>query len=311
MDDSVVGALGLVARGRVGDALAGLRAAPGTGGRLRRELAEHLAARHDGQVYEDPAAFQAFVDGGGNVELYRAAVARLAGLYGRHRVRTVLDVGCGDGRVVVPAAVAAGPAPSGGPVAAGSAGPVTEVGERAPELDLVEPSEALLADATAAARAAGLTVRAHHGTVQDLLGSGARRRWDLVESTFALHAIEPSERTEVLAALRGVADTIAIVEFDVPAFEDGSPAHLAHLADRYEHGVAEYDGSLVAQGFLMPVLVGQVSAGRTRHTWEQPASAWSAQLTDAGWRDVGAAPLADYWWAPAILITATAGGDRG
>ena len=49
-----------------------------------------------------------------------------------------------------------------------------------------------------------------------------------------------------------------LAEFDVPVAGDGGPAHLAYLAERYERGLAEYEGSAVAQGFLMPVLVGQV-----------------------------------------------------
>jgi len=147
--------------------------------------------------------------------------------------------------------------------------------------------------------------------VQDLLAdadtvAAPERHGDLAEATFALHAIPPRERTGVLAALRGLADAVLIVEFDVPPFDDRGPAHLAYLATRYELGLAEYEGSLVAQGFLMPVLAGQVDPDRPRLTWEQRAAGWTAQLHDAGWDKVAVEPLADYWWAPAIVITARA-----
>ncbi|MEU4674200.1 hypothetical protein AB0F91_41125 [Amycolatopsis sp. NPDC023774] len=74
---------------------------------------------------------------------------------------------------------------------------------------------------------------------------------------------------------------------------------------RYERGVAEYgdQASLVAQGFLLPVLLG-VAAGAERTNWEQPALAWVAQLELAGFTDVVVEPLSDYWWSPAVLITA-------
>jgi len=283
-DDVVVRALGLLASGRGAEALRVLTAVGGVRGRLRGELAEYLELRRDGRVYDEPAAFQAFVGGGGNVALYRAAVARMAATYREWTVRTVLDVGCGDGRAVVPAAA--------------------QLGDGAPEVDLVEPSAALLADAEAAARLVGVRVRAHHGTVESLLAGVSGRMWDLAESTFALHAIEPAERTGVLAELRRVTEALLVVEFDVPAMDHGCPEHLAFLAERYARGLDEYPDSLVAQGFLMPVLVGQLEPGQPRHTWEQPAAAWAAQLRTAGWHDVTVTPLADYWWSPAVLLTA-------
>ena len=48
---------------------------------------------------------------------------------------------------------------------------------------------------------------------------------------------------------------------------------IEFLAETYERGLAEYDTDrdLVAQGFLMPVLTGQLMPGAVRSTWEQPA----------------------------------------
>lgn len=261
----------------------------GSEGRLSQELARYLTAWHDGEVYEDPAAFVAFIDGGGNRALYDATAERLAAAYTRHGVRSLLDVGCGDGRVVAAATRQAGVTPA---------------------VDLVEPSEALLAEAVAATESAGLRGRAHHRTVQDFLAGAGDTRWDLCQSTFALHAIPDRERDDVLAALRLCADRLVIAEFDVPVDADGGPEHLQYLADRYAAGVAEYDGDggLVAQGFLMPLLLGQVEPGATRSTWERPAAAWATRLEAAGWRNVQVEPLCQYWWAPAVLLTAEADG---
>jgi SAM-dependent methyltransferase len=279
VDGVVVAALELLARGRAEDALRTLQAATGEG-RLRRELAEHLTARGEGRVYDDPAAFQEFIAGGGNVALYEATIELLAGEYAA--AGSVLDLGCGDARAVVAAAAS--------------------LDAGAPVLDLVEPSDALLAQASENARSAGLVARTHRATAQEFLRDAAGK-WDLVQSTFALHSIPPGERAGVLTALRRVASRVLIVEFDVPAFADGGPEHLAYLAQRYELGLAEYPDGPVAQGFLMPVLVGQVDRARPRLTWEQPAAAWAGQLREAGWDHAAVRPLADYWWAPAVAIT--------
>ncbi|GAA3600820.1 hypothetical protein GCM10022223_15580 [Kineosporia mesophila] len=64
------------------------------------------------------------------------------------------------------------------------------------------------------------------------------------------------------------------------------------------------DRDLVAPGFLMPVLVGQLRPGAERVTFEQGSGRWKAQLSQAGYHDVHHSPLYDYWSAPAFLITA-------
>ncbi|WP_157970804.1 class I SAM-dependent methyltransferase [Nakamurella deserti] len=243
-----------------------------------------------GSVYDRPAAFAAFIRGGGNVALYEATSAALAAEYATHGVGALLDIGCGDGTALLPALTRR---------------PV-------PRVDVVEPSGELLA-ATAAALAAlsGITATTAGTTVQEFLGDLAPdRRWDLAESTFALHALAPGERTRVLEVLAGRVRRIAVVEFDVPDLPPRGPAALAFLADTYERGLAEYtaDRDLVAQGFLMPVLVGQLAPGAVRSTWEQPAPAWAAQFAAAGFTDVAVRPVDDYWSSPAFLLTAAGSG---
>lgn len=53
------------------------------------------------------------------------------------------------------------------------------------------------------------------------------------------------------------------------------------------------------------MLLGQITPSVARTNWEQPAAKWAEQLADAGYDTVEIEPLADYWWAPAVLIKAS------
>jgi SAM-dependent methyltransferase len=247
---------------------------------LYAALRTYLAGDDDKHVYDQPAAFTAFIDGGGNVGLYEAVSSALAAQYDRHGVASLVDIGCGNGMAVAPA-----------------------VAGRDIAVTLVEPSQALLAEAVT--RLAGATA---HNTDAASFVSGLTGRFDLAESTFALHTLPHEDRSAMLSALRGHVSRLALVEFDVPDHPVGSDAHLAFLADSYEQGLAEYDADrdLVAQGFLMPVLTGQLTPGAIRNTWEQPATAWAAQITGCGYHEVTIEPLYDYWSSPAFLLTAEA-----
>jgi SAM-dependent methyltransferase len=265
-----------------------------------RVALDRYLAEHGGDVYTDPAAFQRFVDGGGNVGLYAAAAEALRGLYAEVRPRRLIDVGCGDGRL-----------------SASAVGPGLE------RVDLVEPSGPLLDDAVARLDGTGPEVVAHRATAQELLAAAAadaadadgdpddvdtdgRPRWDVAQSTFALHTLDPGARRRVLAALARTVGRLVVIEFDVPEMGDRTPEHAAYAVDRYAAGIAEYDGDeLVVQGFLMPVLVGQFDPAQPRHTWEQPIDAWADDLVAAGFATVDHHLVHDYWWAPAHLLTAT------
>ena len=256
------------------DAARSLAAAAGT--RLGDELAEHWKSEADGRVYDQPAAFRAFVRGGGNVELYSRLSQELASSYDSLQPSSLLDIGCGDGLAIAPA---------------------LELAEHRPaRVDLVEPSAALLD--LARERIPG--AHTWQETAQEFTSRPAPHHWQAAQATFSLHAMEHSVRLSVLRELRPSVDRLVIAEFDVPASVDD----LAWLVSRYELGVSEYPDSLVAQGFLLPVLLGQIVRGAVRSTWEQPASAWRDQLTAAGFAQVDVMPLMSYWWSPAMLITA-------
>lgn len=252
-----------------------------SGALLGAELARHLDTDPDGHVYDQPAAFTSFIRGGGNVNLYEQLARRLASRYDDRRPESLLDLGVGDGLALVPALEKASHRPS--------------------RIDLVEPSEALLG----IARERVADAEARQATAQEFLAE-TELSWDLTQSTFAAQSLEPDDRLEVFRALRERTGELVLAEFDVPDVTESSPEHLASLVVRYERGIAEYghDGSLVAQGFLMPMLLGLVSPGGVRNNWEQPAEDWAKQLAAAGFGEVEITPLADYWWSPAVLIRA-------
>jgi SAM-dependent methyltransferase len=283
---SLTDALAAVAHGEWAQAasLAEQVAADDPHRRLARALATYLGDLPAPGVYDEPAAFEAFIDNGGNVELYRRTIERLAAVHAGVRPDAVLDIGCGDGRVTAQV-----------------------LHHTTRRVDLVEPSAELLASATAALRAArsGVDVGAHQSDARTFLAALDHSvRWDVVQSTFAMHATQPADRAEILRQLAARTDRLLVVEFDVPVFVDRSPAHLAYLVERYERGVREYDDhpEVVAQ-FLMPVLVGQLDPARPRYTFEHPIDEWRALLHDAGFATT-ATPVAPYWWADAVLIDA-------
>ncbi|MCE6995211.1 class I SAM-dependent methyltransferase [Saccharothrix sp. S26] len=281
MTNHIDEALRALADGDTGTAREAVR---GGGTPLAAALAEHLAATRDGSVYDQPAAFEAFIGGGGNVGLYRAVSEALGRLYAEVEPAGLLDIGCGDGRALRPALASHAPA----------------------SVTLVEPSAALL---DAAVRALdGYDVDARRTRVEPFAAGLAEDVvFDVAQSTFALHTLPHEVRDRVLADLVGHVGVLAVVEFDVPDLAHGSPEHRRFLAEAYERGLAEYDDDrdLVAQGFLMPVLTGQLVPGATRATWEQPASRWAEQVERAGFTGVRVTRLHDYWWSPAFLLTAS------
>lgn len=256
--------------------------------RLAAALAEFLHLQQTPGVYDEPTAFEAFIDNGANPELYRRTIAALRAIHAADQPAAVLDIGCGDGRVVAAAL------------------------DRATDrVDLVEPSDALLGQAVGAVVHDRVAVVAHAMGASELMAHAPpQQRWGIAESTFALHTTHPDERPALLRWLAVRVDRLLVVEFDVPAFADRSPEHLAYLAERYEAGVREYaEHPDVVAGFLMPVLVGQLDPSRPRYTFEQPIAAWADLLVAAGFA-VSTTPVVDYWWAPAVLVDARPNGAR-
>jgi hypothetical protein len=257
--------------------------------RVCREAARYLArVRDDGlrNVYVAPEAFAAFIRGGGNRALYERLSAELRAAYAERPGAALLDIGAGDGLALLPA-----------------------LSEAITSVTLVEPSAAMLATCAAGVAARGVRCESIGATVQAALSRLAGRRWGIAQATFSLHNLAPDERAALWPELRGVADRLMIAEFDVPRFDAAlSPAHIRHVIERYERGLAEYDGDggVVAQGFLLPVMCGYFDPTASRSTYEQPIADWIAELTAGGFASVTAHPLYEYWWAPAVLLDASA-----
>lgn len=249
------------------------------------ETARYLRDGGGTDVYARPEAFTAFASGGGNVGLYRAVHRALRSEYAEHRPARLLDVGTGEGHGLLPALTA-------------------DVGH----VDMVDPAEERLAIVTTDLTRRGIAHHAHPVTVQRFMADGHTGPWDLVQETFALLTVSRQDRLAFFTWLRSRAKRLALVEFDVPDLGAGlDPRWFRHLIQRYDVGIREYDRDRepVAQGFLVPVLLGVLGDDKHQQHHEQPINLWVDDLTEAGFRPATPRRLHDYWWAPAYLLTAT------
>lgn len=255
--------------------------------RLAREATrylEHIAAAGSESVYRSGEAFGAFIRGGGNLALYAALSATLRSIYRSMGALTLLDIGVGDGMALLPALV-----PS------------------VQHVDLVEPSLPMLERTSSALAAQGVAFHTFAMTLQSFAEHADHKQWDLVQASFSLQSLPPTDRQVALHWLRERTGRLLIAEFDLPHLGTGlDPARIAHMTARYEFGLEEYvgDDGLVAQGFLMPIFFSAFDPGIARTNYEQPMDAWVADLNTAGFTQVTRHHLYDYWWAPAYLLDA-------
>lgn len=253
---------------------------------LFEQAAQYLdRVREQGKaaVYVDGEAFAAFTRGGGNVELYARASQALHDVYDEYESLTLLDIGVGDGLALLPALT-----------------------QNITRLDLIEPSEAMLAQTTRQLDAWQVPYRAHQMTIQQFM-KGNGTTWDVIQATWSLQSVSPADRPGVFAWLRAHGAHALIAEFDVPEFGAlYEPARVQQFAGRYHDGLAEYagDGGLVAQGFLMPVLFGYFDRSAARTNYEGPIDAWVDGLRAAGFDQIETRAIYPYWWADAYLIDA-------
>jgi Methyltransferase domain len=234
-------------------------------------------------VYVTPEAFGAFIRGGGNVPLYTGVSAALRAVYETYAGLSLLDIGVGDGLALLPA-----------------------LNDRVKSVTLIEPSAALLAVASKALAARGIDADAVNSTLQDFAES-EKGRWDVAQGTFSLQSLTPADRLPMLRWLRENSDRLLIAEFDPPNFAAMySPDRVHYMADRYDKGLVEYagDNGLVAQGFLMPIMISGFDQGVARTNYEQPIDDWVTQLREAGFTSVEKRLIFNYWWADAYVIDA-------
>lgn len=250
-----------------------------------RLFAQYVSAEATGtgaSVYDSPAAFGAFIRGGGNVALYEATVGVLRESYRWWRPGSVLDVGAGDGLALVPA-----------------------VSDQSMTVDVVEPSAQLAAQTAAGLRGAAVRHRVFGTTVQDFARS-QDGSWDVVQSTFALQSLPPHDRREVLRWIAARTSTLVLVEFDVDEVADPfEPSWFLDSLARMERGVREYvqDRDLVALGFILPVVLGHFLR-RERTNYECSIRNWVWELAGVGFTDITHRRIQDYWWRPAYVVWA-------
>jgi len=217
------------------------------------------------------------------VPLYDNTSAALKRIYESYPSLSLLDIGTGDGMALLPALT-----------------------PNIRQLDVLEPSLAMLSQTTAALNARHIAHHAINATVQQVMQTGLGN-FDVIQSTFALQSVPPDERPSVLAWLRAHTQRLVIAEFDAPLIPSMfSDSRVGYFVERYERGLAEYagDNSRVAQGFLMPVFFGGFDHSEARVNWEMPIADWIGLLEAVGFVDVRRQPVFDYWWATAYLIDA-------
>lgn len=283
--------LRLTGDGRLADAASAFRQAGHAGSTLGDALAKVVTGQNSRSPYEQAEAFQVFINGGGNVALYAAVHVALAELHLALGARSLLDIGAGDGRALLP--------------------PLSSAGDSLARLGIVEPSLELLDGLKIGLGQIGLSNRTEielrPETLQNFLQSPhVGPKWDLAQATFSLQSLEPGERVAALRELRTRVDALAIIEFDVPDLVAGSEEELLSIATRFESGLIGYGehAQLVAEGFLAPMLLGKVRDPSQRHNWEQPANFWAQELAAAGYEVDKVRTIAPYSWSPAFLLVA-------
>ncbi|MEV0697934.1 methyltransferase domain-containing protein [Saccharopolyspora sp. NPDC050389] len=252
---------------------------------LARLLSVITADGDAASVYDSPAAFRAFIRGGGNIGLYEATSAALRELYRRHRPQRLLDIGTGDGLALLPALT-----------------------EHLPTVGVVEPSTALLAETTAELTRRGIPHLAWPCTAQDFTATHTQS-WDLVQSTFALQSLPEADKIRVLRWIAAHTDRFVLVEFDVPEVASvWEPAWFRDCLARLERGLREYgdDRDLVGAGFILPVILGKFGTAAPTN-YELAIDDWEALLREAGFAGITTRWLAEYWWRPAFLVEAVTG----
>lgn len=281
MERGVARALLEIAHGDINAAVATCRSVASSSA-LAQHLTSYLSGPGAEDVYTSPEAFERFISGGSNAALYESTEAALDAQLRPSAPRSLLDIGCGDGRVTA-----------------------ATVPPSCRQVHLVEPSAVMLRTATQRLSGQVADVVATCSSVQELLDDQPGLCWDAAQATFALHNLQPQDRRAALALLAERVGSLTIVEFDVPDFADGSPEHADFAASAYEVGVAEYaEDQVVIDGFLLPVLVGQFALDRQRHTFEQSASSWVRDLADAGFDFIASSHVFSFWWADAVMFAA-------
>lgn len=233
-------------------------------------------------VYVTPDGFTSFIRGGGNLPLYEKLSQKLKQIYQELSKLSLLDIGAGDGRALIPA-----------------------ITENIYQLDFVEPSQAMHDDFCAVLKQKATQFNSFNSSVQDYIKKH-KGDWDIIQSTFCIQSLEQEDRTELFKWIRQNGKRLVIAEFNVPDFEEiYSPEKFTYVITHYLNGLKEYPDDLAAiQGFLIPVMFGYFDRTKARTNYEQPIDKWCDEIKAAGFKKINKQVIYPYWWADAYLIDA-------
>lgn len=291
--DHFAAAIRAYAHQEMGEALAHARKAEAAEpeSQLYRSSARYLARvveQGPQPLYGEADAFSAFVSSGSNLPLYDHARRLLRERLVALAPHSVLDIGTGEGAVILPVALAL---------------------DEAPHLTFCEPSLYLLDRAMNYAMDQGLEPEAYPLPVEDML-EVAGGEWDVAVATWSLHNLPPEQRAPVFDELCGRVSHLLIAEFDDPSTLYEEPLderRIRHIHDRYVEGLQDYpgpEGQRVRQGFLLPALFGYFNLTGRRSTYEQPIGHWEKELEAVDFAIRERVQIYPYWWADAYLIVA-------
>ncbi len=252
---------------------------------LNKFLAWQKPSNRDA-IYATPNGFNRFIRGGGNIELYENLSKLLREVYSQSEELKLLDIGAGDGHALLPSLTA-----------------------NVEMVDIVEPSAKMLADLCAALDERRIQYRSFNGTLQEFIENKQGQRWDIIQATYSLHSISTEERMAMLDWICRHGETFIFAEFDVPEFQFScEPDSFHYFMERFEKGLSEYEEGeereIVAQEFLMPVLLGNLHKDHNRVTFEQTMESWKSDLKAIGFQNVELSLISHYWWADSYLVKA-------
>jgi len=294
------------------------------------------------EFYVNPDAFQLFLKGFGNPELYLSVGRALGSDYTNlasavsHPLR-LLDIGVGDGRALIEALQVFG----------------TSCSEPVPlVISLLEPSKMLQSCIERLQRL--FNAKTHTSvesvceplqyldfqtTIQQFVTSRDtdQPEWDMVQASFSLHNLPPSERAHVFRWLKTQIKTkgkLVIIEFDVPVqqkapiFVESSAEPIidqefaSYVFDKFSLGFQRFfpqaqtttpgdafpatnDQWKAIEGFLIPIMLGYFNPNQKIATFEESALLWQQELLEAGFTTVSIEKISDFWWADCIKVDAS------
>ena len=153
--------------------------------------------------------------------------------------------------------------------------------------------------------------------------------WNVIQSTFALHNLSPTERKTVYSRLLRSTEVLLLAEFDIPIRK--APTYVIEgerlpcidknfaklVLDRYERAIQLWEDTggfsfgtptekkersrVVLHGFLIPIMLGYFATKQKNVTYEAPMIDWIKEIEDLGFHISGSI-VHEYWWADCFML---------